>query len=351
MGSPHPQGVLSWPVVHSSLIIDEKQLQWRQANLPGISLWARRCVSVTDLTFTHNSLNWLSNMRYTFESLGQVLVCPLTHEPLQLVDDDGRTILRSLDGRTRYTVDNGAPNLIPRQPPLEIAARWRIWEQLQENGLVAYTALPSANTSLDEAAAAEAVQAFALGGRVLDIGCGPNAQRSAYANAIAQDHYVGLDPLEGAAQRQYIFIRGLAEYLPFADASFDNVIFYSSLDHVLDVGRALDEAVRVLRPGGSVNVWMDRAPPDESWLVSKVNLTRRGLRQLREAVRELGVAGGLGYVARLARLRVPAGARDAFHIAYPEPAEIMNLLRAKGLEPARSRDLGDEIAFSYRLPR
>ena len=43
---------------------------------------------------------------------------------------------------------------------------------------------------------------------------------------------------------------GVAEALPFADASFDLVILDNVLEHVQDRGRSLDEIRRVLRPGG-----------------------------------------------------------------------------------------------------
>ena len=41
-----------------------------------------------------------------------------------------------------------------------------------------------------------------------------------------------------------------AEHLPFADASFDLVLGHAVLHHIPDVDRALQEVLRVLRPGG-----------------------------------------------------------------------------------------------------
>ena len=47
-------------------------------------------------------------------------------------------------------------------------------------------------------------------------------------------------------------VRGDAMALPFADASFDAVVFSFSLCGVPEVRGALEEGLRVLRPGGSL---------------------------------------------------------------------------------------------------
>jgi ubiquinone/menaquinone biosynthesis C-methylase UbiE len=56
---------------------------------------------------------------------------------------------------------------------------------------------------------------------------------------------------------------GFGESLPFGDASFDCVMFNTSLDHILDWRRAIDEARRVLVSGGLLYIctliWTDRA--------------------------------------------------------------------------------------------
>ncbi|MEL0028934.1 MAG: class I SAM-dependent methyltransferase, partial [Perlucidibaca sp.] len=54
--------------------------------------------------------------------------------------------------------------------------------------------------------------------------------------------------------------RGAAERLPFADASFDAVFSRYSAHHWSDLGAALREVRRVLRPGGRV-VFIDVASP------------------------------------------------------------------------------------------
>ena len=86
-----------------------------------------------------------------------------------------------------------------------------------------------------------------LRGLVLDIGCGI-AARPAYFTDDPDCTYVGIDPLDGAVVREFDFVQGIAERLPFADATFDGVISATMLDHVPDPTRVLSDARRVLKP-------------------------------------------------------------------------------------------------------
>lgn len=106
------------------------------------------------------------------------------------------------------------------------------------------------------AAAAERV-----GGRILEVGVGTGLSLPAYRRARG---IVGIDisgpMLEKARQR--VARRGLrnverlavmdAEHLDFADASFDVVVAQYVVTAVPNPEVALDEFVRVLRPGGEI---------------------------------------------------------------------------------------------------
>ncbi len=96
-------------------------------------------------------------------------------------------------------------------------------------------------------------------GRVLDVGCDDPVLGAGLLPKSAR--YVGLDPFCGRLSPFRVV--GFGEYLPFADASFDCVLFNTSLDHILDWRRAIDEAYRVLAPGGILYVctliWTGRA--------------------------------------------------------------------------------------------
>jgi hypothetical protein len=98
---------------------------------------------------------------------------------------------------------------------------------------------------------------------VLDAGCGEGALARRLAAAGAR--VVGLDPLPGALENARAqgpesealrYVLGAAEALPFADQSFDVVVFFNSLHHVPvdSMSPALGEAARVLRPGGALYV-------------------------------------------------------------------------------------------------
>ncbi|MCB9635252.1 MAG: metalloregulator ArsR/SmtB family transcription factor [Sandaracinus sp.] len=98
-------------------------------------------------------------------------------------------------------------------------------------------------------------------GDVLDVGCGDGW--SARLLAPRSRSYVGLDRSEkvlGAARRRTKglgnarFELGEMERLPFADASFDQVLLFHVLVHAEVPSVALTEAARVLRPGGSLAV-------------------------------------------------------------------------------------------------
>lgn len=93
---------------------------------------------------------------------------------------------------------------------------------------------------------------------VLDVGCGAGAQSEFW---LARGHrYQGLDinqPLIDLARERARqlgsnaqFDVGTATALPFADRSMDICLLPELLEHVADWQACVDEAVRVLRPGG-----------------------------------------------------------------------------------------------------
>lgn len=110
---------------------------------------------------------------------------------------------------------------------------------------------------------AEAAQIQA-GQRVLDVACGTGILARTIAERVgATGSVVGLDINEGmlaVAQQQAPGIEwrhGLAEALPFDDDSFDAVVSQFALMFFENKEAALNEMVRVLRPGGRlvVAVW------------------------------------------------------------------------------------------------
>jgi SAM-dependent methyltransferase len=102
-----------------------------------------------------------------------------------------------------------------------------------------------------------------LSGRVLDLGCGPQAVPS-YLAGYPAALISGVDPLEPFAAHPFQFHRGFAEFLPWDDGTFDAVINATSLDHCFSLDLVTSEIVRVLRPGGVLLVWegfVKNSPP------------------------------------------------------------------------------------------
>lgn len=96
-------------------------------------------------------------------------------------------------------------------------------------------------------------------GITLDVGCDDPELSSCFFSDSVQ--YIGLDPF--CTRSNPFRIIGVGEYLPFTKESVDNVVFNTSLDHILDWRRAISQAYAVLKKGGSLYIatyiWADKA--------------------------------------------------------------------------------------------
>ncbi len=107
--------------------------------------------------------------------------------------------------------------------------------------------------------------AAAPGEHILDVGCGPGFYAAELLDEVGPEGSVtGVDSspemLPVAAQRcdgrgTATFLEGEATNLPVADASADAALSVQVLEYVPDVGRALGEIHRALKPGGRVVLW------------------------------------------------------------------------------------------------
>lgn len=122
------------------------------------------------------------------------------------------------------------------------------------------------------------------GERALDLGCGQG--RHAFelyrrgADVVAFDQNAddlaavqemfGAMALEGqGASGGARAVRGDALELPFEDGHFDRLVVAEILEHVPNDRRAIAEAVRVLRPGGTMAVTVPREWPERiCWALS-----------------------------------------------------------------------------------
>jgi SAM-dependent methyltransferase len=181
-------------------------------------------------------------------------VCPVTKKPLHFKGE----VLSS--GVCDYHKDaaHGYWNFMPSFEGLFPKELWETWEHLQANGQVSYEQDPAHNLGVGPRQDFSSFADFCeLHGLVLDVGCGPQHCPSHLAYTQHRGHrFVGIDPLAGEQPRSFSFVQGLAEYLPFRDHLFDQVLFVTSMDHFLNPTSALIEAKRVLKPEGEICVWI-----------------------------------------------------------------------------------------------
>src|SRR6185437_12969138 len=111
-------------------------------------------------------------------------------------------------------------------------------------------------------------------GRALDLGCGGGHVSFAVAphvcEVVAYDLSAEMLAVVATAAherglRNLATQQGVAERLPFADASFDYVFSRWSAHHWRDLEAGLREAARVLKPGGTA-VFIDTATPAQALL-------------------------------------------------------------------------------------
>jgi SAM-dependent methyltransferase len=135
---------------------------------------------------------------------------------------------------------------------------FRLWQGLLEYNRESYAGFPVHSCSVQGHPSAALFSCFVkafLRGDVLDIGCGPQPV-PLYLQHYAPDRVYGLDPISTADEHPFHFYQGVAEFLPWNDASFDVVIAATSLDHVLFLDKALREIHRVLKKDGEFLVWV-----------------------------------------------------------------------------------------------
>lgn len=96
------------------------------------------------------------------------------------------------------------------------------------------------------------------GRRVLDVGCGIGFYTRRLQEAGADAYGVDVDPEKVAEARQIVANVQVApaEALPFPDGFFDMVLSHEVLEHVDDDRQAVAEAIRVLKPGGRLVIFV-----------------------------------------------------------------------------------------------
>ncbi len=164
--------------------------------------------------------------------------------------------------------------------------------------------------------------------QVLDVGCGGGFMAEALAKRGAI--VTGVDPAAQAiaAARDHAKAQGLnityhvgvGESLPLSDASMDVVVCVDVLEHVVDVGKVLDEICRVLKPGGQF--CFDTI--NRNWLATFVAV----------------------FMGEQVLRIVPKGTHDADKFIRPD--ELATLLGARGFSKPNFAGLGP-VGFNRRF--
>jgi SAM-dependent methyltransferase len=169
-------------------------------------------------------------------------------------------------------------------------------------------------------------------GVALDAGCG-TGRHSAYLAALGHD-VIGVDTSAAMLARarekvpRAVFHEADLLDLPLADDSVDLVVSALVLTHLPDLGRALGELVRVLRPGGHLVV------SDSRGLIGDVGLP----------LVRVGPGGEVGYMPTYARL-----ASDYLAAALPLGLEVRRCEEPRRPSPLLGED-GTDLRGGARPP-
>lgn len=176
-----------------------------------------------------------------------------------------------------YPIADDIPSLMPPQLASSLRAADQTWAEWREV-MGQFLRWRDAAWADPEAAEQRRRDARALHERFLDFceltdgsfTCLDVGSGTAHLADLLEEEcfYVGIDPLPAGhmpggepapermprPEREVELVQGVGEVLPFADGSFDCVLIVGSLDHCRDPQRALEQAQRVLRPGGRFGV-------------------------------------------------------------------------------------------------
>ena len=156
-----------------------------------------------------------------------------------------------------YPIAGGVPDLIPYE--LLDSAEWKMWkDHLDGYDERQKTRSMQPDTTINKLSrVSRPKKPFAAftginEGTVLDIGCGPGKFRHSFDEERVT--YCGIDPLVLPGVDGFRYVRGLAEYLPFRDDTFTDVVILSAMDHFKDLDVFFTEVIRALKPDGTLHI-------------------------------------------------------------------------------------------------
>jgi ubiquinone/menaquinone biosynthesis C-methylase UbiE len=201
--------------------------------------------------------NEIFNQRESFNFLQPFLVDPIDYSVLEAeFNGDYVEVLKSKSG----AIYKQTPSFLQLMVKKDFAEmhygkeNHRKWELLQSEAEKSYKVREKGHFSVDSYTPSirfgEVLSDFSPK-FCLDVGCG-KLKKPVYMKASKSTQFVGIDPMDIVTERSFPFVRAAAGFLPFKAKSFDCVMFPSSLDHVINPKRALEEAHRILKKGGTL---------------------------------------------------------------------------------------------------
>jgi SAM-dependent methyltransferase len=109
-------------------------------------------------------------------------------------------------------------------------------------------------------------------GRLLDVGCGPGGNLAMFQEQGWDVYGVEMSPAAVARARDRVGDRihaGTLETAPFAEESFDVILFSHSLEHLFSPADTLAHARRLLKPEGMIVVTVPNAGSLETWVFGR----------------------------------------------------------------------------------
>jgi SAM-dependent methyltransferase len=211
------------------------------------------------------------------ESLLEYLACPMDNSvPLTAARNAAGKVVALRSRDADYPVVHNVPRLLPElgeragaDLPLWQAHQSKMWREYQDGDQGVFTYEDN-----EIGRYAGEIIARSGGGLYLDVGCGARVWPVYMAASSPSVNWIGVDPFLGDAARQFPFVQGLGEYLPFLPEVFDGALYASTIYHLLDPQRALRRVHSVLKPMGKLFVWYTASrSPRKYWIW-------RGLRTL-----------------------------------------------------------------------
>ena len=191
------------------------------------------------------------------ESLLGILACPLDNSiPLSAVRDAAGEVVALRSRDSEYPVVHNIPCLIPElvdsvkgDLPLWQTHQSKMWREYKDSN-VSFT-----SDSNEIGRHVGEIIARAGGGLYLDVGCGARPWPVYMAASSKRVQWIGIDPFLGDAVRQFPFVQGMGEYIPFRREIFDGALYAGTIYHHLDPQRSLRRVHNILKPKGKLFIW------------------------------------------------------------------------------------------------